>query len=50
MDFGETRFFKRLAMRYGENPGYPAAFISRKKALRPEHGHPGDPPGGEAKA
>ncbi len=30
--FGEQNFLKRLPMRYGENPGYPAAFYIEEKA------------------
>jgi phosphoribosylaminoimidazolecarboxamide formyltransferase/IMP cyclohydrolase len=32
LSFGEQSFLKRLAMRYGENPGYPAAFYIEEKA------------------
>jgi phosphoribosylaminoimidazolecarboxamide formyltransferase/IMP cyclohydrolase len=35
MDFGETRFIKKTAMRYGENPGYPAAFYQEEGASGP---------------
>ncbi len=33
--FGETRFVKRFPMRYGENPGYPAAFYQEEGAAGP---------------
>ncbi|UCE42801.1 MAG: hypothetical protein JSV17_07585 [Candidatus Aminicenantes bacterium] len=32
---GEERFEKKLAMRYGENPGYPAAFYQEPEASGP---------------
>jgi phosphoribosylaminoimidazolecarboxamide formyltransferase/IMP cyclohydrolase len=32
LPFGEVRFIKRLPMRYGENPGYPAAFYAEEGA------------------
>lgn len=32
LSFGEQSFLKRLAMRYGENPGYPAAFYIEEMA------------------
>jgi len=35
MDFGRQKFLKRLSMRYGENPGYPAAFYVEEKASGP---------------
>jgi AICAR transformylase/IMP cyclohydrolase PurH len=35
MDFGETRFIKKTAMRYGENPGYPAAYYQEEGATGP---------------
>lgn len=35
MDFGGQKFLKRLSMRYGENPGYPAAFYVEEKASGP---------------
>jgi len=35
LDFGETRFIKKTAMRYGENPGYPAAFYQEEGASGP---------------
>jgi phosphoribosylaminoimidazolecarboxamide formyltransferase/IMP cyclohydrolase len=35
MDFGGKKFLKRLSMRYGENPGYPAAFYVEEKASGP---------------
>lgn len=39
LDFGETRFVKRLPMRYGENPGYPAAFYQEAGASGPNMGN-----------
>lgn len=33
--FGKRKFKKKLPMRYGENPGYPAAFYSEKDASGP---------------
>ena len=33
--FGETRFIKKTSMRYGENPGYPAAFYQEAGASGP---------------
>ncbi len=33
--FGEQSFLKRMSMRYGENPGYPAAFYIEEKAAGP---------------
>ncbi len=36
---GETRFTKTLPMRYGENPGYPAAFYREEGAEGPNMGH-----------
>jgi len=33
--FGNRKFKKKLPMRYGENPGYPAAFYSEKEASGP---------------
>ena len=33
--FGETRFVKKSSMRYGENPGYPAAFYQEEGATGP---------------
>ncbi|HEX2695329.1 MAG TPA: hypothetical protein VHP61_06220 [Acidobacteriota bacterium] len=33
--FGETRFVKKTSMRYGENPGYPAAFYQEEGASGP---------------
>jgi AICAR transformylase/IMP cyclohydrolase PurH len=33
--FGETRFVKKTSMRYGENPGYPAAFYREDGASGP---------------
>jgi len=35
MDIGGQKFLKRLSMRYGENPGYPAAFYVEEKAAGP---------------
>jgi AICAR transformylase/IMP cyclohydrolase PurH len=35
LSFGELSFLKRLSMRYGENPGYPAAFYVEEKASGP---------------
>jgi phosphoribosylaminoimidazolecarboxamide formyltransferase/IMP cyclohydrolase len=32
LEFGSQQFLKRLSMRYGENPGYPAAFYIEEKA------------------
>ena len=45
LDFGTQKFLKRLPMRYGENPGLPAAFYIEEKAVGPQHGHSGSPPG-----
>jgi phosphoribosylaminoimidazolecarboxamide formyltransferase/IMP cyclohydrolase len=36
--FGETRFVKKFPMRYGENPGYPAAFYQEFGASGPNMG------------
>ncbi|MFP4082426.1 MAG: hypothetical protein ACLFVG_06670 [Candidatus Aminicenantes bacterium] len=33
--FGNQRFHKKLSMRYGENPGYPAAFYQEEGASGP---------------
>jgi phosphoribosylaminoimidazolecarboxamide formyltransferase/IMP cyclohydrolase len=33
--FGQTRFIKKISMRYGENPGYPAAFYQEERASGP---------------
>ncbi len=33
--FGDSRFVKKLSMRYGENPGYPAAFYQEEGANGP---------------
>ena len=33
--FGDQRFIKKLSMRYGENPGYPAAFYQEGGASGP---------------
>jgi len=35
LSFAGRQFHKRLAMRYGENPGYPAAFYSEEGASGP---------------
>ncbi len=35
LDFGEIKFKKKLPMRYGENPGYPAAFYQEEGATGP---------------
>ncbi len=35
LDFGKQRFKKKLSMRYGENPGYPAAFYQEEGASGP---------------
>lgn len=35
LDFGSQRFKKKLSMRYGENPGYPAAFYREEGASGP---------------
>jgi len=32
---GETKFIKKISMRYGENPGYPAAFYVEAEASGP---------------
>jgi len=32
---GETRYVKKISMRYGENPGYPAAFYQEEGASGP---------------
>jgi AICAR transformylase/IMP cyclohydrolase PurH len=32
LEFGSQQFLKRLSMRYGENPGYPAAFYIEERA------------------
>ncbi|MDD8031166.1 MAG: hypothetical protein PHQ25_04110 [Acidobacteriota bacterium] len=32
---GETKFTKKISMRYGENPGYPAAFYAEEGASGP---------------
>jgi len=39
LEFGGTRFVKRFPMRYGENPGYPAAFYQEAGATGPNMGH-----------
>ena len=38
LDCGETRFVKEFPMRYGENPGYPAAFYREEGAAGPNMG------------
>jgi len=35
LPFGESRFVKKFPMRYGENPGYPAAFYQEAGAAGP---------------
>lgn len=35
LNFGNQRFRKKLSMRYGENPGYPAAFYQEEGASGP---------------
>lgn len=35
LDLGGQKFVKRLSMRYGENPGYPAAFYAEEQASGP---------------
>ena len=35
LNFGEIKFKKKLSMRYGENPGYPAAFYQEEGASGP---------------
>jgi AICAR transformylase/IMP cyclohydrolase PurH len=35
LDVGSTRFVKKTSMRYGENPGYPAAFYQEEGASGP---------------
>lgn len=35
LSFGEQSFKKKLSMRYGENPGYPAAFYTQEGASGP---------------
>jgi AICAR transformylase/IMP cyclohydrolase PurH len=35
LNFGDRLFLKRLSMRYGENPGYPAAFYIEEGASGP---------------
>ena len=35
LDIGGLQYLKRLSMRYGENPGYPAAFYIEEKASGP---------------
>lgn len=35
LDFGTQKFLKRLPLRYGENPGLPAAFYVEEKASGP---------------
>jgi AICAR transformylase/IMP cyclohydrolase PurH len=38
LDLGATRFIKKFPMRYGENPGYPAAFYQEEGAAGPNMG------------
>ena len=35
LNFGEMKFIKKMSMRYGENPGYPAAFYQEAGASGP---------------
>ncbi|HAV41921.1 MAG TPA: hypothetical protein DCW97_05885 [Acidobacteria bacterium] len=35
LTFGDSHFIKKLSMRYGENPGYPAAFYQEEGASGP---------------
>lgn len=39
LTIGETEFQKKFSMRYGENPGYPAAFYQEKGATGPNMGN-----------
>ncbi|MDH4197688.1 MAG: hypothetical protein OEW05_09800 [Candidatus Aminicenantes bacterium] len=39
LDCGETHFVKKFPMRYGENPGYPAAFYQEQGATGPNMGN-----------
>lgn len=39
LSLGEDRFVKKFPMRYGENPGYPAAFYQEAGAEGPNMGH-----------
>ena len=39
LNLGEDRFVKKFPMRYGENPGYPAAFYQEAGATGPNMGH-----------
>jgi phosphoribosylaminoimidazolecarboxamide formyltransferase/IMP cyclohydrolase len=39
LSLGEDRFVKKFPMRYGENPGYPAAFYQEAGAAGPNMGH-----------
>ncbi|MCK7514347.1 MAG: hypothetical protein MZV70_66925 [Desulfobacterales bacterium] len=39
LQLGEDAFVKRFPMRYGENPGYPAAFYQEAGASGPNMGH-----------
>jgi phosphoribosylaminoimidazolecarboxamide formyltransferase/IMP cyclohydrolase len=39
LNLGEDRFVKKFPMRYGENPGYPAAFYQEAGAAGPNMGH-----------
>jgi AICAR transformylase/IMP cyclohydrolase PurH len=39
LELGSDRFVKKFPMRYGENPGYPAAFYQEDGAEGPNMGH-----------
>lgn len=39
LDLGKDRFVKKFPMRYGENPGYPAAFYQEAGSEGPNMGH-----------
>jgi len=39
LEVGGQKFRKRLSLRYGENPGYPAAFYQEEEASGPNMGH-----------
>ena len=39
LDLGKDEFVKKFPMRYGENPGYPAAFYQEAGAEGPNMGH-----------
>jgi len=39
LNLGEDKFVKKFPMRYGENPGYPAAFYQEVGAEGPNMGH-----------